>query len=47
MNEANHAALRAHLAGGFARTGRRYLGGDAGPQLVLRRPVGCPACRQT
>ncbi|GAA3736142.1 GNAT superfamily N-acetyltransferase [Spinactinospora alkalitolerans] len=40
VNEGNPAAVRAYLAGGFAHTGRRYLGGDAGPQYVLRRPVG-------
>ncbi|WP_046471721.1 GNAT family N-acetyltransferase [Allosalinactinospora lopnorensis] len=39
VNEANTAAIRAYLAGGFRDTGRRYLGGDAGPQLVLRRAV--------
>ncbi|GAB3475645.1 N-acetyltransferase [Nocardiopsis coralliicola] len=36
VNEANPAALRAYTAGGFADTGRRYLGGPAGPQQILR-----------
>lgn len=39
VNEANPAAIRAYLASGFVDTGRRYLGGDAGPQLILFRPV--------
>ncbi len=39
VNEANRAGIRAYGAGGFVDTGRRYLGGDAGPQLVLRRAV--------
>ncbi|ASU84964.1 N-acetyltransferase [Nocardiopsis gilva YIM 90087] len=39
VNEHNSVALRSYLSGGFERTGRRYLGGDVGPQLVLRRPI--------
>ncbi|TQN30984.1 acetyltransferase (GNAT) family protein [Haloactinospora alba] len=39
VNEANPAAVRAYRSGGFTATGERYLGGDAGPQLVMRRPV--------
>ncbi|RNL78116.1 GNAT family N-acetyltransferase [Halostreptopolyspora alba] len=39
VNEANPAAIRAYLAGGFRDSGRRYLGGDAGPQLILYREV--------
>nr|WP_246422723.1 GNAT family N-acetyltransferase [Nocardiopsis mwathae] len=39
VNEDNPPAIRSYLAGGFERTGRRYLGGDAGPQQVMRRPI--------
>ncbi|WP_017593998.1 GNAT family N-acetyltransferase [Nocardiopsis potens] len=39
VNAANPAAHRAYLAGGFADTGRLYLGGDAGPQHVLAKPL--------
>ncbi|GAA3725470.1 GNAT family N-acetyltransferase [Salinactinospora qingdaonensis] len=39
VNEGNSVALRAYTAAGFMATGRRYLGGDAGPQLVLRKPI--------
>ncbi|WP_017622614.1 hypothetical protein [Nocardiopsis chromatogenes] len=35
VKTANPAGYRAYLAGGFEDTGRRYLGGDAGPQHVL------------
>lgn len=36
VNVRNDAAVRAYLAGGFVDDGRRYLGGDAGPQHILR-----------
>ncbi|GAB3210090.1 GNAT family N-acetyltransferase [Marinactinospora thermotolerans] len=37
VNEHNHTAIRAYLAGGFGHTGYRYLSEDTGPQFVLRR----------
>jgi RimJ/RimL family protein N-acetyltransferase len=39
VNAKNPAAIRAYLRGGFADTGRRYLGGAAGPQHVLVMPL--------
>lgn len=39
VNERNPVAIRAYLAGGFAHTGRSYLGGDMGPQYILHKPV--------
>ncbi|RCV48068.1 GNAT family N-acetyltransferase [Marinitenerispora sediminis] len=39
VNDPNPRALRAYLAGGFEYTGRRYLGIEARPQMVLRRVV--------
>ncbi|MFC7329660.1 GNAT family N-acetyltransferase [Marinactinospora rubrisoli] len=39
VHDPNPKALRAYLAGGFEHTGRRYLGTEARPQVVLRRPV--------
>ncbi|MDI2126854.1 GNAT family N-acetyltransferase [Yinghuangia seranimata] len=36
VNVRNTGATAAYLACGFADTGRLYLGGDAGPQHVLR-----------
>ncbi|WP_285759109.1 GNAT family N-acetyltransferase [Nocardiopsis ansamitocini] len=40
VNEANPAAYRTYTAAGFVDTGRRYLGGDAGPQHVLLHTIG-------
>lgn len=37
VNVRNVGAVRAYLSGGFADTGRLYLGGDAGPQHILRQ----------
>lgn len=39
VNVRNTGAVRAYLAGGFVDEGRLYLGGDAGPQHVLRREL--------
>ncbi|WP_436773292.1 GNAT family N-acetyltransferase [Yinghuangia sp. YIM S09857] len=36
VNVRNAGAVRAYLAGGFVDDGRRYYGGDAGPQHILR-----------
>ncbi|HSA50116.1 MAG TPA: GNAT family N-acetyltransferase [Yinghuangia sp.] len=42
VNVRNTDAVRAYLAGGFVDEGRLYLGGEAGPQHVLRREL--PGC---
>ncbi|WP_116244498.1 N-acetyltransferase [Nocardiopsis sp. FIRDI 009] len=39
VNEGNEAGRRTYQAAGFAATGRPYLGGPNGPQLVMTRPV--------
>lgn len=39
VNQANPAAIRSYLAGGFSDTGEMYLGGDAGPQHVFETLV--------
>ncbi|WTW96965.1 GNAT family N-acetyltransferase [Streptomycetaceae bacterium NBC_01309] len=40
VNVRNEGAVRAYLAGGFVDEGRRYFGGGAGPQHVLRLELG-------
>ncbi|UGQ14587.1 GNAT family N-acetyltransferase [Yinghuangia sp. ASG 101] len=40
VNVRNAGAVRAYLAGGFVDEGRLYMGGDAGPQHVLRHELG-------
>jgi GNAT superfamily N-acetyltransferase len=39
VNVRNAGAVRAYLAGGFVDDGELYLGGDAGPQHILRREL--------
>lgn len=43
VNERNAAAAAAYRRAGFADTGARYLGGDAGPQHVLVAALPCRA----
>lgn len=40
VNERNPRARRAYLRAGFVDTGAIYLGGSAGPQRILRMPLG-------
>ncbi|WLQ16202.1 GNAT family N-acetyltransferase [Hahella aquimaris] len=40
VNCRNPAAYRCYIGGGFIDTGEQYLGGKAGPQYILRMPVG-------
>ncbi|WP_269450810.1 GNAT family N-acetyltransferase [Stenotrophomonas sp. MMGLT7] len=39
VNRRNPGAYRCYLAAGFADAGELYLGGPAGPQHVLRKPL--------
>lgn len=45
VNESNAPARRAYARAGYADTGARYLGGAAGPQLVLVAGVQRPQRR--
>ncbi|ABC30270.1 Histone acetyltransferase HPA2/related acetyltransferase [Hahella chejuensis KCTC 2396] len=40
VNCRNPAAYHCYIGGGFIDTGAQYLGGKAGPQYILRMPVG-------
>lgn len=40
VNKVNPAALRAYLKGGFEDTGDEWPHGDAGPQHILKLPLG-------
>ncbi|WP_431689382.1 GNAT family N-acetyltransferase [Hahella sp. NBU794] len=40
VNCRNPAAYHCYIGGGFTDTGEQYLGGKAGPQYILRMPVG-------
>lgn len=43
VNCKNPGAYHCYLAGGFMDTGALYHGGDAGPQHVMRLPIGAGA----